>query len=158
MPTYTALHKHALRANYVLKLLFSISSTSCDVLNNCFQLGWESGENNEIVAIDWEELDVVESFISMCVTCGCKTGCNTGRYTGRCKCFHKGTKCNVKCKCKGCTNKVTTRDVGSSSSFNSDSLAVDGDEGSTDDSESENEELDIQMFVDNCLDNAPIYV
>ena len=59
----------------VLKLLFSISSTSCDVLNDRFQLVWKSGENNEIVAIDWEELDVVESFISMCVTCGFKKGC-----------------------------------------------------------------------------------
>ena len=45
--------------------------------------------------------------------------------------------------------------MGDSNSSNSDSLAVDGDEGSTDDSESENEELDIQMFVDNCLDDAP---
>ena len=45
--------------------------------------------------------------------------------------------------------------MGDSNSSNSDNLAVDGDEGSTDDSESENEELDIQMFVDNCLDDAP---
>ena len=45
--------------------------------------------------------------------------------------------------------------MGGSNSSKSDSLAVDGDEGSTDDSENENEEHDIQMFVDNCLDNAP---
>lgn len=35
LPTYTALAKHALRASYVLKLVFSITSINCTVLNEC---------------------------------------------------------------------------------------------------------------------------
>ena len=102
LPSYLALERHVVRAAYVLKRVFSISLDSCTVLNECYDFGWIRGEN-KLIEIDWDDPGVVESFISSHVTCGCKSGCNTRR----CKCISSNAKCNIKCKCKNCTNKGT---------------------------------------------------
>lgn len=119
-------------------------------MNDCLQWGWKKGTNDDIVSIDWEDLDSAESFVSSYVTCGCKTGCNTGR----CKCFNVNATCNVKCKCKGCTNKVVLGGLCGSNSSNCETIGET--EDSSDESESDEEMLDVQMFVDNCLDDIAL--
>ena len=84
-----------------------------------------------------------------------KGGCNTRR----CKCISSNAKCNIKCKCKNCTNKGTCE---SSTANGIGSLPIQEEEmddtdellatsSESDDSMTE-EELDIQLYVDNCID------
>uniref|UniRef100_A0A1X7U7Z1 Uncharacterized protein n=1 Tax=Amphimedon queenslandica TaxID=400682 RepID=A0A1X7U7Z1_AMPQE len=56
---------------------FAVEISTCNALNDCLHWGWKKG-NDDVVSIDWEDLDSAESFVSSYVTCGCKTGCNTG--------------------------------------------------------------------------------
>ena len=157
LPSYTALERHVLRATYVLKLVFSVSASNCPVLNDCFSLGWIKG-TNDAIEINWDDSNVVDSFVSSYVTCGCRTGCGTKR----CKCFSSNNLCNVRCKCTNCKN---TRDsttcspnsVGASVSANiaSDSICqvesdTDGD-ASEDEQIVEGEDFDVQLYVDNCI-------
>lgn len=151
LPTYTALQRHVLRATYVLKLVFSISSNRCVVLNECFNYGWVNGKGDRPVEIDWDDTEVVESFISPFVTCGCKAGCNSKR----CKCYRTEATCNIKCRCKNCKNKGT-KSCNSSVVANNictDTLInqhfqQDDDEEETDDGSDSESELEIQLLVD----------
>lgn len=146
LPSYSALCKHALRATYVLKLLFSVSSVKCSILGEYTMYGWISGDGEGCIEIDWDDASDCQSFVSSNCVCGCKTGCNTKR----CKCFSCSLKCNVKCKCRGCKNVMNDE-----SDMCSDMIH---DEEGTDESENESgEDVEIQMFVDNCL-HEPIDV
>ena len=48
--------KHALRATYVLKLLFSVSSVKCSILGDYTMYGWISGDGEGCIEIDWDDV------------------------------------------------------------------------------------------------------
>ena len=138
-----------LRATYVLKLVFSVSTSNCPVLNECFSLGWIKG-TDDTIEINWDDSNAVDSVVSSYVKCGCKTGCGTKR----CKCFSSNNLCNVRCKCTNCKN---TRDSPNSVASANDSICQVHVESDTDDDTSEDEQIvegedfDIQLYVDNCI-------
>uniref|UniRef100_A0A1X7T3B7 Tesmin/TSO1-like CXC domain-containing protein n=1 Tax=Amphimedon queenslandica TaxID=400682 RepID=A0A1X7T3B7_AMPQE len=156
LPTYTALARHALRTSYVLKLVFSITSINCPVLNECDSFGWIVQNQNGCITVnvDWDDIDTHKSFVSSHVTCSCKSGCGTKR----CKCFNANQNCHVRCKCKQCTNRTrfttepsetqTDIDTCSTNEVLVPNAMVDTDYDTDTDSD-----LDIQMYVDNCIDD-----
>ena len=107
LPTYTALTRHILRATYVLKLVFSVTSSNCPVLKSHCSYGWVEIGPEKVVEIDWDDECVVETFFASMVTCGCKKGCKTNR----CKCRSNGKKCSIRCKCVGCSNNCVSTSI-----------------------------------------------
>ena len=63
LPTYTALTRHILRATYVLKLVFSVTSSNCPVLKSHCSYGWVEIGPEKVVEIDWDDGCVVETFL-----------------------------------------------------------------------------------------------
>ena len=122
--------------------MLSVSTSNCPVLNDCFSLGWIKG-TNDTIEVNWDDSNVVDTFVSSHVKCGCTTGCGTKR----CKCFSSNNLCNVRCKCTNCKN---IRDF-------SNSVATYHVESDTDDDVSEDEQIaegedfDVQLYVDNCI-------
>ena len=80
--------------------------------------------------------------------CGCKTGCSSGR----CKCKNSATHCGPGCNCTGCKNlPVEALRPGQMDQNNSDT-----DSASSEDSESELEEVDKLMLMQDILGDCDI--
>ena len=99
LPSYGAITKHWLRANYVVKLAYSIREEGCSDLNNHTNYGWNDTESGIVIA--WDEKSSTATHNQTKRTqCRCKkSGC-----TGRCSCFLSCLPCSAKCTCIDCQN------------------------------------------------------
>ena len=99
LPSYGAITNHWLRANYVLKLVYSIREEGCSDLNNHANYGWNDTESG--IEIAWGEMTSTANHNPTKRTqCRCKkSGC-----TGRCSCYLSCVPCSARCTCINCQN------------------------------------------------------
>ena len=97
VPTMSALRYHMLRSEYVIKTVFSFTtSTTIDVI----QYGWRMDNS---ISVIWDDEDTMKAIVAS-KGCGCKGAKCDGSTAGCRNCYRMCKACNSRCKCKGSCN------------------------------------------------------
>ena len=125
LPSWEALENHCRRAEYVLKLVYSVKNTHCPHISqdNCAAHGWKV--DGDEISVLWENGRSVQSSHHSKCSCSGIGHCRTNR----CSCFRESKLCSGRCCCRDCSNTQLSNIHEDSDHDDTDSESSDMDDG-----------------------------